>query len=444
MNRILQSRWFPTAIALLLIGAGLLAVGWGALSLRGTPTPTLTVVPSPTFGERLIPTATPSPAAEMAPATSSPAPPAPSETASAVAETPSPTAQPPTRSPAPPSPSPPVATSGTATPQTTTSAPTASPTAPTPTPRPDPGLLTMRQRIGVVAPRTDIDQYDVARLGAGWYLQSSKVQPPPRPGGMEPALFVGVTGDTFWPPAAGLQDIARRNPGTLWMVGNEPDVIWQSNATPEEYARVYHEVYGLLKAADPSSRVVIGGISQVTPLRLRYLDEVRAAYEEAYGAPMPVEVWNIHLAILREERGSWGVDIPPGLPDDTGILYEIGDNADVEILKEQVWTFRRWMKERGERDKPLIVTEFSVLMPPEYGFPFETVRSFMYDSLDFLLSTRDGQLGYPADGNRLVQRCAWYSVADTVYATGNLFDPETGQITPLGRAFAEYVDQVVR
>jgi hypothetical protein len=153
---------------------------------------------------------------------------------------------------------------------------------------------------------------------------------------------------------------------------------------------------------------------------------------------MPVDVWNIHLAILREERGSWGVDIPPGLPDDTGVLYEIEDNADVEILKEQVVTFRRWMAERGLRNRPLIVTEFSVLMPPDYGFPFERVRDFMLTAAEYFMTATDGDLGYAADGNRLVQRWAWYSVADETYYTGNLFDPETGQITPLGKEFAEY------
>jgi hypothetical protein len=299
-------------------------------------------------------------------------------------------------------------------------------------------MYSARQRIGVVV-RSGLDEYDIPRLGAGWYLAGPSGENPLQSVGIEGVQGILVSGDTFSPGVADLQSIARRRPGALWLLGNEPDVIWQGNATPQEYAKIYHDVYTLLKEADPTCRIAIGSISQVTPLRLRYLEAVLAAYLEAYGQPMPVDVWNIHLAILREERGAWGVDIPPGLPDDTGILYEIEDNANVEILQEQVWIFRRWMAERGLRDTPLIVTEFSVLMPPEYGFPFQTVRDFMIDAFDFLLTARDSELGYPADGNRLVQRFAWYSVADTVYYTGNLFDPETGQITPLGRAFAEFV-----
>lgn len=420
MKRTTQGRLTTTVLALFLIGAGLAALIWGGLSLqRDKPTPT--VQPSPTWHERLIPTATP--------ATQSPV-----QATKLATSTPrsSPTPLPPTATPTP---------APTTTPSPPDSLPTTPPPEPTPTPTLQVGLALFapRQRIGIVAPRSDVEQYDVGRLGAGWYLQSRTDPAPPRPAGMEAVLFVGVSGGAFSPEAATLQEIARANPGTLWLVGNEPDVIWQSNATPTQYASAYHDAYELLKAADPTCQVAIGAIAQVTPLRLRYLEAILDAYQAAYGQPMPVDVWNIHLAILREERGTWGVDIPPGLPDDRGILYEIGDNARVDLLQEQVWTFRRWMDARGERDKPLIVTEFSVLMPPEYGFPFDTVRAFMVDAFDFLLTARDEQIGYPADGHRLVQRCAWYSLADTVYFTGNLFDPDSSQITPLGRAFAEYV-----
>ena len=116
-------------------------------------------------------------------------------------------------------------------------------------------------------------------------------------------------------PEPGLQtigQIAQQNPGSLWLVGNEMDVIWQDNATPEQYAAVYHDVYATLKQADPNSRVAIGGISEPSPLRLQYLDRVLQVYRDQYGQEMPIDVWNVHNFILPEQRGSWGVDIPPG------------------------------------------------------------------------------------------------------------------------------------
>jgi hypothetical protein len=434
-------RRLAAVVALLLIGAGLLAVAQGTRLFWGQA-PQATATPTPTLAERLIPTATavvPPTEIETVKATAdvtpyTPLPASPAITPTSLMSTPTAQATP-TLAPATAMPTPP--------PVTTTMPLTVTRSAPGPTPPPASQMFSLRQRIGFAAPWSDVDRYDVMRLGAGWYLQSQTVREPLRPGGMEVALFVGVRGGSLSPGAAALQDIARHNPGTLWLVGNEPDVIWQGNATPQEYARVYHDAYHLLKEADPTCQVAIGAIAQVTPLRLRYLEAVLAAYQDAYGQLMPVDVWNIHLAILREERGSWGVDIPPGLPDDTGILYEIGDNADIEIPKQQVITFRRWMAQHGWRDKPLIVTEFSVLMPPDYGFPLAVVRGFMTDAFDFLLSARDSSTGLSADGNRLVQRWAWYSLADTLYSTGNLFDPATGQITPLGEAFARYVAEHV-
>ena len=377
-DRVRQRSIIQLAFAVLLVGAGLtvLAYGLGLFS----PEPEVTGQPV----ERLIPTAAASGAAAGSP-TAAPMPQAPAVTRVA-----------------------------------------------------EPGLFSPRQRMGFVAPLRDVERYDIAQLGAGWHISCQRGEDPVPAAGMECAQLVGVTGGVSQSDLASLREIAASHPGRLWLVGNEPDVIWQLNATPEEYARLYRDVYEAIKGADPTSQVAIGATSQVTPLRLRYLDEILAAYSRIYSEPMPVDVWNIHLAVLREERGTWGVDIPPGMPDDEGTLYQIEDNGDIEILKEQVVAFRRWMAERGLRDKPLIVTEFSVLMPPEYGFPVERVESFMVAAFDYLMTATDEDTGYPPDGNRLVQRWAWYSVADSVYATGNLFDPETRQITPLGEAFAAY------
>lgn len=440
-NRILRNPYTVIILALLLIGAGSLAMIYGLGFFHPSPlSPSVTplgAIP----GERLIPTPT---VRQVRAPTQVPS--VPGFATAALSPTTSPVAQTaPTTSIAAQQPASPTSTQTPAIMLTVvhTPAPSTKPQVGV-TPQSGqssvqlPGQFSPQRRIGFVAPLSDVDRYDVSQLGAGWYIWCPREEGAKPVSGMDCAHLVAVSGTHYLPDAIGLRDLARRDPGRLWLVGNEPDVVWQGNATPQEYAQVYHEVYQILKGADPTSKVAIGGISQVTPLRLRYLEQVLAVYEEAYGQPMLVDVWNIHLAILREERGTWGVDIPPGLPDDAGVLYEIQDNADIEIFKEQVSTFRRWMAEQGERNKPLIVSEFSVLMPPDYGFPFERVRDFMFATLDFLMTASDEHLGYPADGNRLVQRWAWYSLADRDYYTGNLFDPETGLITPLGRAFAAY------
>jgi hypothetical protein len=233
------------------------------------------------------------------------------------------------------------------------------------------------------------------------------------------------------------------NPASYWMVGNEPDVQWQDNVTPQRYAEIYHEVYTYIKERDPEAKLVIGGVSQSTPLRRAYLDIVLDTYEATYGTPMPIDVWNIHAFTLREEVDSWGVGIPPGMEGTQGILYELEDHDNVEILAQNVRDFRKWMAVRGYGDKPLVVSEYGILMPEDYGFPPETVIAFLEGSFDFFLTTT-GEDGYAPDGNRLVQWWFWYSVYDPdLYPTGNLWDVDNEQLTEVGQAWSRYVNAEV-
>ncbi|MCB9431152.1 MAG: hypothetical protein H6668_04125 [Ardenticatenaceae bacterium] len=234
--------------------------------------------------------------------------------------------------------------------------------------------------------------------------------------------------------------IARAHPGSVWVVGNEPDVKWQDNVTAGRYAELYHEAYTFIKQIDPTAQLASGGISQSTPLRRAYLDEVLAAYEANYGGLMPVDVWTLHAFTLREERDSWGVDIPPGMSEDVGVLYEIEDHNDPAIFQQNIVDFRAWMAARGYRERPLAITEYGILLPSDYGFPDEVVIDFMQQSFDFLLGASN-DTGLPSDDNRLVQAWFWYMVYDDqLYPTGNLYDPQAGELTAVGQAYADYVN----
>ena len=299
-----------------------------------------------------------------------------------------------------------------------------------------------RSRLGIGVAQGPISRYNIGPLRLGWYLDWRAQANPSRPGGVAYVQMIRLSGGVLRPNMETITAIAQTNPGSLWLVGNEPDVIWQDNVQPTTYAQLYHDAYTAVKGADPGAQVAIGGVSQPTPLRLRYLDAVMGAYQQQFGAEIPVDVWNVHNFILREERGSWGVDIPPGLSDNQGMLYEIDDGGNLDIFRQQIVDFRRWMTQRGYQDKPLIVSEYGILMPADYGFPPERVAAFMTSTFDFFLTAADPAIGYPADDYRLVQLWCWYSLDDSAdyYPTGNIFDPQTGAVTAVGQAWVGYVE----
>jgi len=230
------------------------------------------------------------------------------------------------------------------------------------------------------------------------------------------------------------------NPGATWLLGNEPDVVVQDNTTPQRYAELYHELYMYIKERDPEARIAIAGVSQPTPLRRAYLDIVLDTYEEKYGQPMPIDVWNVHAFILREEEGEWGIGIPPGMDDDLAMHYEISDHDNLEIFVQNLTDFREWMAQRGYGDRPLLVSEFGFLMPYDYGFSPEDAVAFLKGSFEFLLTARNDN-GFAPDGGRLVQWWLWFVVyaPDDEFTTAFLYDHERGQLTDLGRAYQDFV-----
>jgi hypothetical protein len=295
-----------------------------------------------------------------------------------------------------------------------------------------------RFRLGVSLPGGANTTYNLSVLHVGWVMDWATRSSTALPPGVAYMPTVRMSGGQLRPAAATLTAVAAARPGSTWLISNEPDVRWQDNVDPATYARLYHEAYTAIKAGDPSAVVAAGGIAQSTPLRLRYLDLVLEAYQTEFGAALPAQAWHIHNYMLREERDSWGVDIPPGIPDNTGVLFSIDDSGNLNAFKSQIYDFRRWMASRGYGGQPLIVSEFGVPMPPDYGFPPERMAEYLRDTWNFFLTATDGGLGDPSDGGRLVQRWCWFSLTDSVYATGNLISPD-GSWAPLGKTWISYV-----
>lgn len=310
------------------------------------------------------------------------------------------------------------------------------------------------QRIGFnVAPDggIDINRYDAAPLGAGWYHNYGRRINPFHPDGIQYHQMVRSDIDRTDLPAL-LGPAIAKNQGALWILGNEPDHHGQDGLTPSEYADFYHDLYTYIRTTDPTARIAIAGIVQPTPIRLRYLESVLAIYESRYGVPMPVEIWDIHNFIL-PENCAWGAGIPPTLEayreEGTPCPDTLDDHGDLDIFKAQIRTFRQWMAAHGYRNTPLIITEYGILLSKYHGYDYARVRDFMLGSFNFMLHETDSTIGYPADGNRLVQEFAWFSLNYWEYnletrfgLNGNLLDHDSGAITPLGHDFAAYTQAV--
>lgn len=302
-------------------------------------------------------------------------------------------------------------------------------------------------------------------LGASWYMDFTTRNNPLRPEGMEymPVIrfqpAAGHPGYTYQPNGSALQQAIADNPGAKWLISNEPDSTQQDNLKPDVYARAYHELYHLLKTADPTAQVIAGSIIQATPLRLYYLDQILLSYQSQFQTALPADGWNIHNYILNEASCSafpancWGAGIPPGVNWTHGELWGLKDTDRVDIFIARVERFRQWMADRGYRGLPLYLTEYGVLFPEDYldengnAFPPARVNVFMNATYDYMRTAVHPTLGDPRDGYRMVQQWAWYSTTDERY-NGVLLreNPATQSYEPteIGANFASYTAPIPR
>ena len=333
--------------------------------------------------------------------------------------------------------------------------------------------------------------YDLGSINVHWYMGWTILASPPCPGGAEHYQTLRVRDDPdddYWPPQwSRVQGVARANRGASWLIGNEPDHVGQDSCTPDEYAERYLQCWAAIKGADPSAQVGAGGISQASPLRIRYLDMVLDAMASmTTTAPSElIDFWHIHEQILCETC-EWGAGAPPGLEhlqSTLGCSYGTDDAASIDVLKghirgwvdtqgtclqpgQQAEGMRQFMKRRGYQNTPLVLSEYGVLQPSGCGYVGSSleegdaaVKRFMWDSFDFMLGVGtdpgvDTALGMPDDESRLVQRWAWYSANARMSepdcswlnsANGSLFDWQAPSVvTEFGVHYKEYTDLLRR
>jgi hypothetical protein len=360
--------------------------------------------------------------------------------------------------------------------------------------------ITNNCRYGVAGGQADyLGWIGAQNLGIGWNLDFSAHDPDHRIVGSEYVQVIRVlqgrdssgnylnTYDVN-PPLTdgGLGAVIADNPGSLWLVGNEPDRgptvptdpnRVQDDTFPAIYAMAYHDIYGFIKSHDPNAQVANAGLVEVTPGRLQYMDMVWAAYQNAYNTTMPVDVWNMHLYVLPEATHDGlapneiagvakGTTLALAMKEGTyivgvtkwcskpGYLCTAAHDSIPEFGK-QVVAMRTWLKAHGQQNKPLILSEFGLLYPDipdnnpqgcwvydEYGkcFPPARAAQFLIDSFNYLTATTSVSLGDPLDNNRLVQQWLWYSLNGTPGA-GSISDLITPTVpltyTVVGQAFRD-------
>ncbi len=266
---------------------------------------------------------------------------------------------------------------------------------------------------------------------------------------------------------ARIRQMVSANPGYTWFIGNEPEALCRGNRPAREYARIYHDMYNLIKGVDRNAIVGIGGVVVPSQFRLQWLDQTLSDYRMLYGEPMPVDVWSVHNLLLSECPGACGCFpdklpvcstccsggyMPVGQEGACGVrIYRSQqDQANVQMFKDLIWDMRRWMATRDEaRGKPLLLTEMGVFANylaegSRAIFPHEMINQFMADAFDFLLTASDAQIGCTSDGGRLVQRWTWYGLDHNFcYCDKDLNGSLTthGQLNDFGVSFGNYTAQ---
>lgn len=251
----------------------------------------------------------------------------------------------------------------------------------------------------------------------------------------------------------GWKTIATNNPSRKWLFMNEPDVYGQARRTPQQYATEYHDFYYGIKGVNSTAKIYAGGITQASPQRIRWMQEMVDHYESTYSEDFPCEGFHIHTYLMPEGYGP-GVGEAYGVSNPTSDLNvnSIQENddwwwanasfKDINIMREYILNFRTWMANNGHQHKPLIVSEHTALlyMSPVYLIPY------MNDTLTLFLNGTDETYGCSNDNFHLIQEFAWFCIN---YRDGGDWYPHTWlynfdspyDITEIGEAYKAWHDE---
>ncbi|MBI4499364.1 MAG: hypothetical protein HY689_15870 [Chloroflexi bacterium] len=183
-------------------------------------------------------------------------------------------------------------------------------------------------------------------LRTPWYIDQG-YQPVAQPAGSRRALKVRT--DTL-EPASDLRAAARAQPGSYWIIGNEPNVPGQDDRTPDEYAAAFRYYERTIRSVDPTAHLVAPeilnfdatcqGCGGFTSGR-EWLEGFRAAYRDRYGTEPPIDIWSIHTYDMDWTR------LPMG---------------DAALQTQQIRDYRAYLDSvPNSAGRPIWLTEFAIV-----------------------------------------------------------------------------------
>jgi hypothetical protein len=299
---------------------------------------------------------------------------------------------------------------------------------------------------------SSVQGYPIEGLSASGYLDEKPDTWPILPPAVEyiPVIRLRDLPETLDPVPTWVAD----HPGATWLIGDQPDNPANDALTPEEYAARYYRLAALIRRLDPTARLSFGSIAQPSPIRLRYLarawDRLIALAGSRPAASALVDLWNIRAFYLDElpgPNGSSGAGIPPGFEGDARDAYgqvSLNETFNVSIFQTRLISFRGWMADQGEHQKPLWITAYGVWPASDQILDLYSSQ-FIKTATTYLENATDPTLGLTIDGNHLIQKWFWYSLNGPVSAHGgSLFDPDqpTSSPTPIGNYYFDYIRSI--
>jgi hypothetical protein len=299
-----------------------------------------------------------------------------------------------------------------------------------------------------------IDDYDMTILGADSYINWDIKNDPIEPENYQHVKVIRVWGndDEFEITKSNLPDQLDIYPGSIWIIGNEPDTTYedQDNLTAETYALRFVELSSIIRNHDPSALIGFAPIVQPSPVRIYYLELVIAEMEKLldgteFSISDTFDIWTIHAFLLNEMPNEWGTGLPQGITmemlDENHQPLDLDyrtDTHSITLFKQLIINFRQWIFHVGLGDKPLWIAEYGSLMPYYYVPENETIE-FMIETFDFLLSYKDTTYGFLPDNYRLVQKWYWFSLNHSIYDKGgSLYNLDINSETNTGLSFRQY------